>query len=1017
MAPCCGDASTPIKHLVYAPLCSIATMFNTPLSQFLMFQQAPGLAHARSVGAGHDSTIGAQALVGREGEGMATSPDPIPPGFAIIDIRVPSHVLDHPHNAQFLAYDTVNFDEDPLADEASEKSDHGTPAPMEHAPERILRLATNHWPRVPSDGFVFGSDASKCDVLLPTIPDPPQGNQPSISRRHFAISFSANSILFRNLSKRGTNIFAGQRALAIDLETQWVFQAGPSIVVPLFRPFELTRCWGDHERPDAYLEFLERLAKEDPNLGAMRLATATDASVISTASERQGVYVERQLIGTGASAVVYRAKHRQTDTFVAIKCYTNKVPAAPWKEVSILSNLEHRNVIKFHAFNVVNGAGSELRSELIMEWARCGSMAQQHSIKQLTAMEVYMILNQTLEALTYLHGRGITHRDLKPDNILIMSRDHLHVKVTDFGHSSQAYFLCTNHGTCEYAAPEICYPPYTEKVDIWAVGIIAMEFSSGLPDPRPEHLPIPGEVVSWADRIMAHKEIQTPNVTWNLMCVCLQLQPNYRPTAEQCLRVPPFYLPTNGTQTPTPTAYQLNIEGHVPVARLDGNIPGQLGEQPAPEAVSQGLAQLPPVVLSTSMLRRDGWNTESINRLQALMEQPLEALVPVSSIPPNPSIPAWNPRSLGAIQTWIPGVGYQPPLAVHNHQPTGFAINHRSEAEGIGADATQTNNRSQQDAAARFIENTTYQFFHWHGKEIAYIAERAMFNVVSFLAATNREANKIQTQAFRELLSRGMHVLTGPREVVGIYLLYATAMELCRLLIIETSGLPDFLLQASIETMNETRSSEPPRSSIPDVRYDQPGLVRMVFKGKSVSMRLVDHKINAFEVIEAAEEMDSAERACWREKYEAFAVDGGSKAWIHFNDGVFLCDSLRLKNELMPLLRRPGLRIPTSEQNYLKKAGQSGSIASPSSTILWLGDGWRVPHDRKKRLVNISALVRAAGIPEESLLSLLDGSQIREDINNGPIVMCGAYVLYEVAKTICTHFQIDQAQVQSLWKR
>lgn len=99
-----------------------------------------------------------------------------------------------------------------------------------------------------------------------------------------------------------------------------------------------------------------------------------------------------------------------------------------------------------------------------MEYVPCGElssyMSQNGPMPEPLAKSVS---RQMLNALDYLHKRKITHRDIKPDNILIASNDPFTVKLSDFGLSKVVNdtetFLKTFCGTLLYCAPEV-YPDY-----------------------------------------------------------------------------------------------------------------------------------------------------------------------------------------------------------------------------------------------------------------------------------------------------------------------------------------------------------------------------------------------------------------------------------------------------------------------------------------------------------------------------------------------------------------------------
>lgn len=100
------------------------------------------------------------------------------------------------------------------------------------------------------------------------------------------------------------------------------------------------------------------------------------------------------------------------------------------------------------------------------------------------------MITQILRALVYMHTNKVVHRDLKPANIMLVDTSgSLEVKLVDFGFSyiqnkDGEKMKC---GTPEYMAPEIVKKEtYNEKIDIWALGVIAYKLLTG-------EAPFPGE--------------------------------------------------------------------------------------------------------------------------------------------------------------------------------------------------------------------------------------------------------------------------------------------------------------------------------------------------------------------------------------------------------------------------------------------------------------------------------------------------------------------------------------------
>ena len=116
-----------------------------------------------------------------------------------------------------------------------------------------------------------------------------------------------------------------------------------------------------------------------------------------------------------------------------------------------------------------------------MEYLPLGNLACQDYIP---IEETLKILCQGLEALEYLHSHfpPIVHRDIKLENILLLSRTPFFIKLVDFGLAKNDSPLKTFCGTNKYAAPETWgHDHYTAAVDIWSLGVVMLEYAYGLP--------------------------------------------------------------------------------------------------------------------------------------------------------------------------------------------------------------------------------------------------------------------------------------------------------------------------------------------------------------------------------------------------------------------------------------------------------------------------------------------------------------------------------------------------------
>ncbi len=201
--------------------------------------------------------------------------------------------------------------------------------------------------------------------------------------------------------------------------------------------------------------------------------------------ERLGQYEIADVIGVGGMATVYRALQASTGRDVALKVISSQYADDPnfaarfEHEARLFARLQHPHILPMYDFG-----RAENRLYLVMRLVDGGSLDVQLRRGALPLPEAARLFTQIAGALTYAHGEGVIHRDLKPNNILLDKGGSPY--LTDFGIAKvvegSAALTATGAvmGTPSYMAPEQWRGHEIDaRTDIYALGVMLYEMLTG----------------------------------------------------------------------------------------------------------------------------------------------------------------------------------------------------------------------------------------------------------------------------------------------------------------------------------------------------------------------------------------------------------------------------------------------------------------------------------------------------------------------------------------------------------
>lgn len=380
----------------------------------------------------------------------------------------------------------------------------------------------------PHLGFVFGRSVQACDVVLDT------DTVKRVSNVHFRIYLNDSGVLMlEDVSTNGTIVDDVVLRSKAGVQTR-MLTAGAIIQIISPKPEEvikfIVRIPNRDDHHEEYKANVERLLQQmataefeaQQQAGGQEIAKRLRPAAGTTpaASHRIPVSMSRfgmhwsggdrynvvGHIGKGAFAMVYQlatkndgqifaAKELEKRRFMKNGVLDRKID----NELQIMKAISHQNVVRYVEYQDI---GQYLY--IIMEFVPCGDLqGYLTNWGALTEPLAKKMSEQVFDALDYLHRKKITHRDIKPDNILLadLNPATFTIKLSDFGLSkvvkNDETFLKTFCGTLLYCAPEVFpqydthsprhgqkrgrrgtkmtpqkFHSYSQSVDIWSYGAV-----------------------------------------------------------------------------------------------------------------------------------------------------------------------------------------------------------------------------------------------------------------------------------------------------------------------------------------------------------------------------------------------------------------------------------------------------------------------------------------------------------------------------------------------------------------
>lgn len=253
--------------------------------------------------------------------------------------------------------------------------------------------------------------------------------------------------------------------------------------------------------------------------------------------------LQRQL-GSGGMADVYLSFDEETQTPCAIKLLSQHSDPEQrqrfFREASVLSQLQHPGIVRYHAHGYTEQGVPYLAMELLEGEDLCQRLLR----KPLTAAETLVLAQAVLSALTAAHQAGIIHRDIKPANLFLVSGEPARTKLLDFGivrltTASQHTRTGSILGTPEYMSPEQLrgLKELDARSDLFSLGVVLYECLAGWSPFRSDHpMGTLGRILFDDPPKLSERNPNLPEALCVLVHEMLAKEPRHRPPSAEAVR-------------------------------------------------------------------------------------------------------------------------------------------------------------------------------------------------------------------------------------------------------------------------------------------------------------------------------------------------------------------------------------------------------------------------------------------------------------------------------------------------